>query len=101
MGGLSDTFSKITGEKELKKRFAPNPFDIDEQRESFLNPGKILSSSAEDLGEAFTPQIPEPEEQTIIPIPDEGVAETEARKRRARRRGTGRSSTILTEGLGG
>lgn len=49
----------------------------------------------------FEPDIPMPEEQTIIPLPTESVANLEARRRRAKKAGSGRSSTILTEGLGG
>lgn len=49
---------------------------------------------------AMTPDIPVPEKQPIIPIPDEQAQADEARRRRARQSRTGRNSTILT-GLGG
>lgn len=92
--------------KKIRKRAVPTA-------KSFINPlkGDIGESirvpfggverSAEDVGDLFTPDIPIPEEETIIPIPDERTAQLEARRRRARRGGTGRESTILTEGLGG
>lgn len=49
----------------------------------------------------MTPDIPEPEAQTVIPIPDESLQADEERRRRARTSRTGRQSTRLTEGLGG
>lgn len=52
------------------------------------------------LSMAMTPDIPEPEQQPIMPLPDEEARENEARRLRARRSRTGRQSTILT-GLGG
>jgi len=101
MGGVKKTVDKITSKKVLKDRFAPNPFKKDEMEKSFQNPVEILSESADDLGGAFTPEIPEEEEATIIPLPDESSAQLRARKKRAQAKTSGRSSTILTEGLGG
>lgn len=101
MGGASKTFKKITSGGTLRKRFAPNPFDQKEVEGSFANPGVILTESVKDAGDLFTPDIPEPEEGTIIPIPSERTAELKARKRRAKAKTSGRQSTILTEGLGG
>ena len=100
MSGAKKTFKKITSGKNIKKRFFPTKKD--DLKESFTsNPLRAIPDSIEDLGEAFTPEIPVPPEETIIPIPDESLAATEARKRRAKSSRTGRQSTILTEGLGG
>jgi hypothetical protein len=52
------------------------------------------------LSTLMTPDIPEPEEQPIMPLPDEALQANEARRRRAKQSRTGRQSTILT-GLGG
>jgi len=101
MAGAKKTFKDITSKKKLKERFAPDPTDRRELEKGFANPVSVMSESVDDIGAVFTPEIPEEEEQTIIPIPDERTAEKEARKRRARKGGSGRSSTILTEGLGG
>ena len=53
------------------------------------------------LSVALQPEIPELEEQPVIPIPDESMAANQARRRRTRQSRTGRRSTILSEGLGG
>lgn len=51
--------------------------------------------------ELYSPDVPKPEKTPpIMPIPDENVQKTEARRRQARSSTTGRQSTILT-GLGG
>lgn len=50
--------------------------------------------------ELYSPDIPKPEKPPVMPIPDENVQQTEARRRQARASTTGRQSTILT-GLGG
>ena len=110
MAGAGKTFKKIHKKETLQDRVgidinvAKDPLSRRSQRKmrgSFNNPGTVLSATGEDLGESFTPEIPEPEEKPIIPIPDERTAETSARKRLARKKATGRQSTILTEGLGG
>jgi hypothetical protein len=80
MSGLAKTVKKVTNPKYLKDK---------------------LKSVAEDIGDTFKPEVPVPEEQTIIPIPTASTSKTEARKKRAKGRASGRSSTILTEGLGG
>ena len=98
MANFSKTVKKVHSIPDLKDKFVQNPFQSDK---GFHNPLNVLESSADDLGEAFTPEIPEPEEETIIPLPTASTAKNEARKKRARAKGTGRSSTILTEGLGG
>ena len=95
MAGLGKTVKKIHSKDVLKERIKPGG------SKSFSNPFNVLKQGVEDVGGAFTPEIPVPEEQTITPIPAASIAETEARKRRARGRSSGRSSTILTEGLGG
>ena len=101
MASAKKTFKRIHDPKTIKKRLKPiNPLKPTEG-EGFGNPLNVLSEGSEDIGELFTPEIPIPEEQTIIPIPDERTAGLDARKRRARARTSGRSSTILTEGLGG
>lgn len=95
MAGAEKTLKSITGraEKLIKKPWKA------------LDPKATIKSSiydaAGDVTSLFTPEIPMPEEETIIPIPDERMASVEARRRRARKVGTGRDSTILTEGLGG
>lgn len=101
MAGAKKTFNKVVSTDSIKGRFLPNPLSKDGVRKSFINPGKVLSETAQDLGDLFTPDIPTPEEETIIPLPNESVANLEARRRRAKKAGSGRSSTILTEGLGG
>ncbi len=102
MAGAKKTFKKITGKDTLKKRLNPLPKSKDEAKDSFaVNPLAAIPETAEDVGMLFTPEIPEPEEETIIPIPSERAAELKSRKRRAKAKGSGRSSTILTEGLGG
>ena len=90
MSGIAKTAKKVHSLPRIKK-----------VAQQAYNPLNILETGAEELGEAFTPEIPEPEEQTIIPIPTESTAALEAKKRRARAKSTGRQSTILTEGLGG
>ncbi len=102
MSGAKKTFDKITSKSTLSKRFNPFPTKKKDLEQSYLtNPIKAVPDSVEDLGEVFTPEIPVPEEETIIPIPDERSSELEAKKRRARSRSSGRSSTILTDRLGG
>jgi hypothetical protein len=50
----------------------------------------------------LSPNIPVPEEQPVMPIPDASLQATQLRRRRARQSRTGRNSTILTGGrLGG
>ena len=101
MANTSKTVKSAFGTKKLKKRFLPEPGDMNALSESFANPLEVLDETGKDLGSAFTPDVPEPEEETIIPIPSGSEAELRARKRRAKAKGSGRSSTILTEGLGG
>lgn len=62
--------------------------------------GKRVSDDLDDAW-SMSPDIPEEEEATIIPLPDENSAQLRARKKRAQAKTSGRSSTILTEGLGG
>lgn len=96
MAGAKKTFKKMKGEGSIKERFGTlNPED------SAANPLKPIEAGVEDVGDMFTPDVPEEEEETIIPIPDERSANIKARKRRARAKSSGRSGTILTEGLGG
>lgn len=70
-----------------------------------FDPVKMTKASLEDpindVTGAFTPDVPAPEDIPIIPIPDQNKLALEAKRRRAKMVGTGRSSTILTEGLGG
>jgi hypothetical protein len=101
MAGTKKTWDKATSKETLKTRLAPNPFKKGELEKSFLNPAEGISEGAEDFGGLFTPDIPEPEEETIIPMSDPNVTQTRTRKKRAQQKGSGRSSTILTEGLGG
>ena len=67
---------------------------------SLTKEGKRISDDLDDAW-SMAPDIPEPGEETIIPLPTESTAQLEARKRRARAKASGRSDTILTEGLGG
>lgn len=69
--------------------------------DSASNPTSNMRGAADEVVTVFEPDIPEPEEQPVIPIPDESLQANESRKRRARRASTGRQSTRLTEGLGG
>lgn len=112
MAGVKKTSEKMRSKSNLQKRFDPvgvtggiknlqHDPTSKEYEQSFANPLASMGASAEDLSEAFTPDIPTPEEPTIIPIPDEQTSSLEARKRRTRAAGSGRASTILTEGLGG
>lgn len=102
MSNTEKTFDKLKSKSSLKERFNPLPTSKEGYKKSFMtNPLAAISESAKDVGMAFTPEIPVPEEETIIPLPNESVANLEARRRRARKAGSGRSSTILTEGLGG
>lgn len=101
MSGAKKTLKDITSKDKLRRRLAPNPFKKNEVDNSFANPSEVLEQSVKDVGAAFTPEIPAPEEPVIIPIPDEQTAALEAKRRRARAPKTGRDSTILTEGLGG
>ena len=95
MSNLAKTVKKIHNPKYLKEKLDPT------SSKTWANPLNVIESGVEDIGEAFTPEVPVPEEQTIIPIPTASTAQTDSRKRRARGRSSGRSSTILTEGLGG
>jgi hypothetical protein len=55
----------------------------------------------ESLSRRMNPEIPQQEEEKVIPLPDEEELE---RQRRRKGRGGGRASTVLTsndEGLGG
>jgi hypothetical protein len=99
MAGAKKTFKKVieTHKKQLKSAHDPS---LKNQAKTF-DPTRLAKEAVGDVGDTFTPEIPEPEEETIIPIPNEQTAETQARKRRARKSTSGRSSTILTEGLGG
>lgn len=66
-----------------------------------FNPVTLAKSGLDTTFDAFTPDVPTPKDEVIIPIPDENAAALAARKRRAAKTSTGRDSTILTEGLGG
>lgn len=97
MSGLKKTAKNIysRAEKDFKDTVTfEDPF-------ATIDPVGHVEDSFDDIETAFTPEIPEPEEETIIPIPDESKAALEARRRRAKSSRTGRDSTILTEGLGG
>lgn len=99
MAGLKKTVKKMGRDIEgSAKLFAdPNPAE----HIKFHDPTRHANEAASHLESAFTPEVPELEEETIIPIPDESRAALEARRRRAKSSRTGRDSTILTEGLGG
>ena len=101
MAGASKTLKKITNPSKLQKDLLPNPFSVNAMFDSHANPLNVGKDSASDVTDLFTPDISEPEEQTIIPIPSDRESELKARKKRARTKTSGRSSTILTEGLGG
>lgn len=111
MAGLGKTAKNILGREKKKlssfgKTLLPttNVKQIGENLKTSTglpNLAMDTEGSLDDIQSAFTPDIPVPEEPTIIPIPDERVSELEARRRRARRGSSGRESTILTEGLGG
>ena len=101
MAGLKDTTKKLTKFSDVKKKVLPNPFKKGAFEQSHANPLQVFDDTVEDLGAAFTPEIPVPEETAIIPLPNASVAANEARKRRAKSKTSGRQSTILTEGLGG
>lgn len=67
--------------------------------------GEVAMMPVEKVVGALTPEIPdipEPEKQAVMPIPDEELSRSARRRARARRKG-GRSSSILTGGdsLGG
>lgn len=104
MGDLTDTVKQVGNplSKPNKKRFkgVANPLYGDAKDSYALNPLRAAEDSVDDLGKAFTPEIPIPEEDTIIPIPDESSAKLAARRKKAKQN-SGRDSTILTEGLGG
>lgn len=117
MSNLSGTFDRIKSRqrdktKQFGRTLVPRSKDdleaLKDPRNRPLTVAGSLNLAAKDtkasLGDvetAFTPEIPEPEEQTVIPIPDDSLQANEARRRRARRAQTGRQSTRLTEGLGG
>jgi hypothetical protein len=63
--------------------------------------GKETERTAGRIKDTIIPEIPEPEKEDVIAIADPNTAKIEAKKRRARANRGGRSSTILTEGLGG
>jgi|GEM_PF-3742261 len=102
MAGASKTFDKITSKKNIKERFGawdlrkPKSFE-----KSIINPVHTAKEAVADFGGLFTPDIPVPEEDPLIPLPTASTAANEARKRRAKSKTSGRQSTILTEGLGG
>ena len=87
-GLLAPTYA--TGKVLKKDEYAEDT----QQMKDANNPDNNMVSAL------FTPDIPEPEEQPIMPIPDDSLASNEARRRRAKQSRTGRNSTILT-GLGG
>jgi hypothetical protein len=87
MAGIKETVDKVKSTFTLKADKVKSAFTLKKVAEA----GKKL----------YDPDIPKPDEATIMPIPDASVAQTEARKRKARARTSGRDSTILTEGLGG
>lgn len=97
MAGVKKTIKKIgdIGDSAVAevKRFGRKAED------DLKDPGAALKRFPKDIG--LVPDIPTPEEATIIPIPDQNIAALEARRRRASASRTGKSSTILTEGLGG
>jgi len=101
MAQLGKTFKQVHSKESVKERFLQNPLKKEGLKKGFHNPVNVITKGAEDISTVFTPEIPVPEEQTIIPIPNSRVAENEAKKRRARNTRSSRSSTILTEGLGG
>ncbi len=90
MAGIKKTKEKILGDT---KSILKKPWTIADP--------SVASKGFQRAVDLFTPEVPEPVEETIIPIPDERVAALDARKRRAKGSRTGRDSTILTEGLGG
>jgi len=96
MAGLEKTV-----EQSKKKSYVQGAFDPEKFDTNLANPLVPVTDTVSNVSGAFTPDIPEPDEMPIIPIPDEQTAAAEARKRRAKAVGTGRQSTILTEGLGG
>ncbi len=91
MAGVEKTMDSLKGRGKMLLKKPWKAMD--------LNQG--IKHGAEDFGMAFTPEIPVPEEETIIPIPDAATASLDAKRRRAKSTRTGRESTILTEGLGG
>jgi len=101
MAGVKNTVKKLGKKSELRRKLLPNPFKKGEFERSHANPAKVLEDTGNDLEMAFTPEIPVPKEDPLIPLPTASVAANEARKRRARNKSSGRESTILTEGLGG
>jgi hypothetical protein len=78
------------------KKVMNNPWEALSDKDLMLH-----SATKDDLTDAFTPEVPEQKDEPIIPIPDERSASLAAKKRKAKTKNTGRSSTILTEGLGG
>lgn len=82
--------------KKIEKQFKRTGRQIEE---NIKDPKDSVKRLMEDTG--LMPEIPEPEQDVIIPIPDENVAALEARRRRSKASRSGRDSTILTEGLGG
>ena len=101
MAGVKKTAKKLGKKSELRRKLLPNPFKKGEFERSHANPAKVLEDTGDDLEGAFTPDIPVPEEDPLIPLPTASTAANEARKRRAKSKTSGRQSTILTEGLGG
>lgn len=93
MSGFSGTVKKLR--KRVKK------VDPLMGGDKLLDKAGLPTVLGEETGIFNQPEIPEPEEQTVIPIPDDSLQANEARRRRARRAQSGRQSTRLTEGLGG
>lgn len=102
MSGTKKTFDKVKDRQRSKFKLAANPFDSG-NREKYGD--RLMETSDPEqnaLTTMLTPDIPVPEQQPIVPIPDESMQENEARRRRARQSRTGRRSTILSgDKLGG
>jgi hypothetical protein len=87
MGGLHKTAKKVIP-KEMR-----SPLD--------KKIGDENIKTHESLNRRMNPQMPNAEDEKVIPLPDEEELE---RQRRRKSRGGGRASTVLTsddEGLGG
>ena len=95
MAGAETTF------KKMKKRIGGQIEEGFKNPLSTIDPIGHMEESISDITGLFTPDVPEPEEETIIPIPSDRESQLKARKKRARTKTSGRESTILTEGLGG
>ena len=99
MAGLKKTVKKVGRDVEKSAKLFANPNP--KEHIKFHDPSRHANEAISHLEGVFTPEVPEMEEETIIPIPDESRAALDARRRRAKSSRTGRDSTILTEGLGG